>query len=126
MYLAIQTSNQRRHRDAERLADAQQGRHGDRPPRLDLLPVPSREAEGDHVLLAVPGVPAQRPDPPAQGPEEFLLIPPPVCRVHQRKHDEQISESQLPADAAGHWKTGGPPTDGPSGGGGSGAKQARR
>jgi hypothetical protein len=39
--------------DSEYIADSQQRAHCDRASCLNLLPMPSRESEGNHVLLAV-------------------------------------------------------------------------
>ena len=55
-------------------ADTKQGPNRDRPTGFDLLPVPGREAEGDHVLLAVAFVLALLADSLTQGAEEFRLI----------------------------------------------------
>jgi hypothetical protein len=60
--------------NSQRLANPQQRRHGDRPSCFDLLPVPGRKAERNHILLTVAPLAAQGLDPLPEGPEEFLLI----------------------------------------------------
>jgi hypothetical protein len=58
----------------EDFADSKQSRHGDGPPGFNLLPVPRREPERDHVFLAVAlGFP-QVTDSCAQSGKEFRLI----------------------------------------------------
>ena len=49
----VQTANQAVSPDLEHVADSQERRHRDGAARLDLLPVASGEAEGNHVLLRV-------------------------------------------------------------------------
>lgn len=51
----VQPANQAVGGDLEHTADSKQRRHGDGAASLDLLPVPSRKAEGNHVLLRITG-----------------------------------------------------------------------
>lgn len=58
----------------EGVTDPKQGRNRDGPPRLDPLPMPRREPERDHVLLAVALFLAEVTDSLSQRAEESLLI----------------------------------------------------
>jgi hypothetical protein len=49
----IKVAHQICHGNLKYLANPQEGRNGDRTSRLDLLPVPRRESERDHVFLRV-------------------------------------------------------------------------
>jgi len=49
----VQSGNHRRDRDVKGFTDSQQGCDRDGSAGFDLLPVAGREAEGDHVFLAV-------------------------------------------------------------------------
>jgi len=61
--------------------DSKKGCHGDGSACLDLLPVPSRKAEGDHVLLAKAAPFAQLANSfPETGKELCLIRHPPVCK----------------------------------------------
>ena len=69
----MQTTNESIHRDDERVANPQERCDGDWPSRLDLLPVPGREAEANHVLLSVALPLAQLLYPLSQRAKEFLF-----------------------------------------------------
>lgn len=47
----VETLKYRPDRNSENLADPEQSCHGNRSASFDLLPVPGRKAEGDHVFL---------------------------------------------------------------------------
>lgn len=70
----VELSRYLREADPEHLTNPQQRRYRNRPSRLNLLPVPSRESERNHVLLAVAVLSAKCLDPLPEGLEEFLLI----------------------------------------------------
>ena len=56
------------------IADAEKGGNGDGAACFDLLPVASRKAERNHILLAVAPAQSQFSDSLSQGTKEFLLI----------------------------------------------------
>lgn len=58
----------------ERIANPEERHHCNRPTRFDLLPMPRRESERNHVLLAVAPPPAEFFDSLAKGLEEFGVI----------------------------------------------------
>ena len=51
--LLVQPPDKSCHPNVECVADAQKCGDGNRTASLDLLPVPSREAEANHILLAI-------------------------------------------------------------------------
>ncbi len=51
--LSVQPTDESFDRNVEDIADAKQRGNGDGPPCFNLLPVPRRKSEGNHVLLAV-------------------------------------------------------------------------
>jgi hypothetical protein len=67
-------SDNHRNSNLERIANSQKRPHGDRPTSFDLLPVPSGESEGNHVLLAVAPALAECFDALAKRFEEFGMI----------------------------------------------------
>ena len=60
--------------DMKDIAYPQEGGEGYGTTYLDLLPVPSREAEGNHVLLAVAALLPRIPHPMPKQTKELLLI----------------------------------------------------
>ena len=54
VYAFVEALQQTSNGYVEDLTDPKQSRHSDGPPGFNLLPVPRREAERDHVLLAEP------------------------------------------------------------------------
>jgi hypothetical protein len=50
---AVKSINQRRRSDSKGLRNSQKCPYGDRPTRLNLLPMAGRETKTDHVLLCV-------------------------------------------------------------------------
>jgi hypothetical protein len=55
-------------------ANSEQSSNSDRPSGFNLLPVPRREAERNHVFLAVASFSSQFFNPMSENLEEFLLI----------------------------------------------------
>ena len=50
---AVKSVNQMRRPDSKGLRNSQECPYGDRPPRLNLLPMTGREAKTNHVLLRI-------------------------------------------------------------------------
>jgi len=66
----------------EYFANSEESSDSDRSPGLDLLPVPCREAEGDHVFLAQsPRFPDFADPPTKPGKEVSLICHLRVCKV---------------------------------------------
>ena len=70
----VQTAHQSGHADIECFANTEESLDCYRPSSLDLLPVPSRESEGDHVLLGVTAPFAQIANPATERSEKPGLI----------------------------------------------------
>jgi hypothetical protein len=60
--------------NSQGIANAQQRPNGDRPPRLDLLPMASREAKPNHVFLRIPFSLPQLSHTLAEGAKELSFI----------------------------------------------------
>jgi hypothetical protein len=60
--------------NSQAIANAQQRPNGDRPPRLDLLPMASREAKPNHVFLRIPFSLPQLSHTLAEGAKELSFI----------------------------------------------------
>jgi len=70
----IEASHQSINSHVQCCADAQEGRDSDRPARFNLLPMASREAKSDHVLLTVSPALAEAADSLPHLAKELLLI----------------------------------------------------
>jgi hypothetical protein len=70
----IEPPYQALHTNSKHITDSQQRAYGDRAARFDLLPMPSRKSEGDHVLLAVVVALAQLSNSTPQAAKELFLI----------------------------------------------------
>jgi hypothetical protein len=78
----VEALQKTRDRHTEDFADSEQRGHSNWPSRLNLLPMPRRESERDHVLLAETSGLPQLADSFSQTVKEFRLIwHPRVCRV---------------------------------------------
>ena len=72
--VSVQTPDEPADGHLEHIADAKKGGNGNGAACLDLLPVPGRKAERNHILLAVAPAQSQFSDSLPQGTKEFLLI----------------------------------------------------
>lgn len=97
VYSAIQTLHKAGSANLKDFADPQKRRYGNGTTGLDLLPMPSGKAKGDHIFLAKPLSFPQFSNSFAQAGEEFFLIRHSLLvKSHEQKHHEQNSCARIP------------------------------